>query len=434
MGMKLVELLLGDENSDIMRVGASTIEPAFCCENSLNIVFSFNQSFFQYFFVALKSLIDNSSSDKFYDIVVFNSDIDLKSYVKIKSILPDNFSVRIFDISNYIKNEFSNVELKPYFIWSVEMYNRIFIPFLMEKYDKVLYLDSDLIINNDLSELFQIQSDNKPIMAVNDFSYLAENNIDKTRLRDVLNVDNSEKYFNSGVLLFNIKKIDKSLYKKAFVEASKIKDLLHPDQDILNKIFNNQVYYLDFAWNFSVGPFYADKNFLNKLNDDDKNELLKAYKTPKIIHYTSSHKPWNSKLDVLDGYFWKYGKQTDFFDELITKREILIKKNDEKKYDLNQKLYSKLLTNKKVVLWGASLFLESFFDEFEIKNDNIIGIIDFDVSRHGAEIGGYKIISADKINEIKPDEIILTIINRVDVRKKEIEDFLDGKYVVSTIV
>lgn len=60
MGMKLVELLLGDENSDIMCVGTSTIEPAFCCENSLNIIFSFNQSFFQYFFVVLKSLIDNS--------------------------------------------------------------------------------------------------------------------------------------------------------------------------------------------------------------------------------------------------------------------------------------------------------------------------------------------------------------------------------------
>lgn len=75
---------------------------------------------------------------------------------------------------------------------------------IFPNYDKVLYLDDDILINGDLSELFE--TDLKNTYAVVVRSIDAELFIDwrKSHENDNLNV---EKYFNSGVMLLNLKKI-----------------------------------------------------------------------------------------------------------------------------------------------------------------------------------------------------------------------------------
>ena len=83
-------------------------------------------------------------------------------------MLPENFSLRFFDISDFILNNFPAINLKTMNNWSVEIYNRIFIPLLMPAYKKVLYLDTDIIINSSLKELFDIDFENKQILAVKD--------------------------------------------------------------------------------------------------------------------------------------------------------------------------------------------------------------------------------------------------------------------------
>ena len=64
------------------------------------------------------------------------------------------------------------------------------------------------------------------------------------------------------------------------------------------------------------------------------------------------------------------------------------------------------------MFWGASLFLEDFIKNFDIKYDNIIGIVDKNKDRQGSNIGIYKIYSPDEVNKLKPDVVILSIKNR----------------------
>ncbi len=71
----------------------------------------------------------------------------------------------------------------------------------------------------------------------------------------------------------------------------------------------------------------------------------------------------------------------------------------------------KSLSNKKVILWGASIFLEQFLKKYRINSKNIIGIIDRNPYRAGEKIGDYKIYSPDDIKGLKPDSIVLTIKN-----------------------
>lgn len=138
----------------------SEINPAFD-NSSINIVFSFNNEYSKFFSVALQSLIDNSDCNKNYDIAVFSSDIKERSIKMLLRMIPPNFSLRFYNPTNYIENTFQNLNLEKKQYWSVEMYYRIFIPLVMQKYERVLYLDSDIIINNNIDKLFSITFDNK---------------------------------------------------------------------------------------------------------------------------------------------------------------------------------------------------------------------------------------------------------------------------------
>ena len=101
-------------------------------------------------------------------------DID---YKKLKEI---GIKCLIFDLDNTIalideheipKNVeelLEDIQLSGFKYWSVEMYYRIVIPLIMRNYDRVLYLDSDIVCKKDISELFATDFDNKKLVAIQD--------------------------------------------------------------------------------------------------------------------------------------------------------------------------------------------------------------------------------------------------------------------------
>lgn len=101
---------------------------------------------------------------------------------------------------------------------------RLFADKLPQIPDKIIYLDTDTIINNDLSELYNIDIDNFELACVKDIYNWASPS--RWRIKD---------YFNLGVLLLNMKKIRET---GMFEHARKLchdKKMLYPDQDVLNK-------------------------------------------------------------------------------------------------------------------------------------------------------------------------------------------------------
>ena len=87
------------------------------------------------------------------------------------------------------------------------------------------------------------------------------------------------------------------------------------------------------------------------------------------------------------------------------------------------KFYLRLrqLKNKEIMFWGASLFLEDFIKKYNIASPNILGIIDKSSSRQGQTIGKYAIYAPEKINELKPKTVILTIKNNNESIYKSLE-------------
>ncbi|MBR1424579.1 Stealth CR1 domain-containing protein [bacterium] len=295
------------------------IKPAWKNADSINIVFAPDNNFCKYFSVALQSLIENNNTSKKYDIVVFESDIEEKNKNKLLNMIPDNFIMRFVDINEFINEKFKSLELKSKNWWSVSMYYRIFIPLLMPSYNKVLYLDSDICINHDLTELFNINLEDKKVGCVVDtISAVLYRHLQRMDyMKNVLKLTNPHNYFNSGMLLFNIKNIDKNGYIQDFLNAYEIEDLLYPDQDILNVMFQNNVKFLESKWNYLYGQCAWGIQYLNYIGGDYKKEFLEARENPYIIHYTSPKKPWNVPTAEYAEIFWKYARKSPFYEEII---------------------------------------------------------------------------------------------------------------------
>lgn len=98
---------------------------------------------------------------------------------------------------------------------------------------------------------------------------------------------------------------------------------------------------------------------------------------------------------------------------------------------LEHSSYFKLLnsnldkTNKQpVVLWGASLFLEDYLNENDLNNYNVIGIIDKNIKLHGNKINNLQVFSPEKIEQLCPKYIILTIKNNNQKIYQELKDYI----------
>lgn len=389
------------------------------------IVFSFNNEYSKYFSVALKSLIENANNQLFYDIVVFSSDISSRNKKLLSEILPKNFSLRFFDVSSVLED----INLPTMKYWSVDMYYRIIIPIIMADYEKVLYLDSDIVINDDISSLFDIKFEGNKLLAVSDsfnlVSAFKESEERNEYIEDYLGLTECDTYFNSGVLLFNIHSFNKQEYLETIKTAfNKIKKTYCPDQDILNFMFKGQVKIINQKWNLQYHLPIFHKKDLAHIEKSCLEEYNNAFQTPVIIHYTSPVKPWNAPQEELADVFWKFARQTVFYEEILSgmyKNEIF-----ESRYATN--LYLMLQNDKKIIFWGASLYLENFLKKYEISKKfypNILGIIDKNPDRAGSYLNDYEIFTPEILKDCEAEEIILTVINSLNERYEEVKKYLN---------
>lgn len=163
-----------------------------------------------------------------------------------------------------------------------EAYIRLFaasiLPLCVEK---VLYLDVDLIVIDDLSDLWDTDLGNYALAAAPDpFG---------TSRRGPLGIPTDACYVNSGVLLLNLAKwrSDNLSARLANYIEREGSNLLFHDQDAINAVLHTMIKPLSYRWNYQA-------KMLRPLHftPADHAAIREAGKSPAIIHYTSARKPW----------------------------------------------------------------------------------------------------------------------------------------------
>ncbi|EFG4416218.1 glycosyltransferase family 8 protein [Escherichia coli] len=256
---------------------------------TIQIATGVSRNFFDPLSVMLTSLLENNQSHKI-NFHVLHSDFTDDDEEKFSLLFTkyENLGLK------FIKLDESKLEGLPLLQhFKISTYFRILAPAVLSEYDKLLYLDADIIVDNDILELWQTDVTNYTLAAVREESIVA---LDK-RLRIPANY----KYFNAGVVVLNSKKIREENKFGPVIDYLKenINEILYLDQDALNAILYDEWLEIDEKWNYH-------NTFILKKNNNKEHILLDK---PVIIHYTGPVKPWDAESShIFKSRYWHYKK------------------------------------------------------------------------------------------------------------------------------
>lgn len=337
--IKSLELKRTFINNTNYNVQLDPILPAFE-KNNIAVVLSCDKNYVNYLGVTITSLFAHSSKNYNYDILVLYTDITDWQQKEIISISKEsNHSIRFIKISNLLSKDIQ----EKFFItghFSQATYYRFFIPYLFKHFEKVVYIDTDLVVNRDIQELYNTELSPQFLLAAVQDVELVRLTLDKSfngywseYLSDTLRIRNNKNYFNAGVAVFNVKQmLAENITEAFFSTLDRIGNPKLVDQDILNIVCENRVKFLDLRWNVLYQIPIWGKDWKNVLPCSILNKYLDSFKDPYIIHYAGQIKPWNDPSNELADYFWLHARNTIFYERIIFDNNVKIIKNDITKF------------------------------------------------------------------------------------------------------
>lgn len=280
--------------------------------NFVNIVFSSDDNYAQHTAVAMASILLNTSNPAKIRFFIIDDGITDDKKSKIKGTAESlQSTVEFITVKNkQLMQGFVSGEI------SRACYFRIDIPnILPAEVTKVIYLDCDLLLYDDIQILWNTDIGDYPLAAVCDYGIMASKRLRRQKAK-CIGLPYKADYFNSGVLIMNLDAWRKADYSGKVIEIVQKNKFPNHDQDALNKVFMNNWYVLPLRWNV-IPPVF---NLFMKIL---KSELLRknaveAKKNPAIFHYAGGYKAWEYKLyQGFNDQYYKYLAYTDFKDAVM---------------------------------------------------------------------------------------------------------------------
>lgn len=268
-------------------------------KGEIPIFFSCDDNYIPFLAVTLESLEKNANKNYKYAIKVLHSNtINEENQQRILvEYSVGNFNIEFVDISSYVEKISERLHTRDYY--SKSTYYRLFIPNLYPQYSKALYLDSDIVVQGDISKLYNTELNENYVGAIPDEFVQSVKELHSYVLNRV-GLPKVSNYFNAGILVMNLKKFREIDFENMFLKLlSHITFTVAQDQDYLNVICNGHVTYLPYNW---------DKMPIN--------DHIPA-KDCHIIHYNLDLKPWQADNVNYEDIFWHYAKSSGYYDVIM---------------------------------------------------------------------------------------------------------------------
>lgn len=277
------------------------------------IVISGDDNIFFTIAVVIVSLAENANADTFYDIqCLCAGDVTDENKKKLELLKNrySNFSLTFHDLKDTFKDI---ITTDNYHVNYVSAY-KMLIPSMFPQYDKVLYLDTDILVRGDLTEFYNFDLEDNYLAGVPVFVNIIPPNMNKY-FTELLEIPNMDFYINAGVMLMNLKKIREDNIDKKWISllGSYEKSV---DQHIINKVCYGKTRFVSLKWNvcFSALQFYLT-NELSAFYSI--REYKQAFDNPTIFHWTGEFKPWKYEDTFLAHEWFRYFLKTGFDLDLL---------------------------------------------------------------------------------------------------------------------
>lgn len=269
---------------------------------TIHIGFALNNNYVKYLAAIMASILSNLPAERNIFFHIITGDINAESKRRLNTLQ----SIHPFEIE-YIPALTEKARLIPRnhnAHVSAETNFRLEITSLKPELDKILFLDADLIVNTDISVLWDMDITDYCAACVPDApNYKGYN--ESFRLQADL-----KEYYNTGVCLMNLKQCRQNDITRRMEAAlrSHADILRYPDQDLLNIGFKDNVLSLPHFWNIMVMAidwFYPPEI------------IRQTVSKPLILHWAGSQKPWKEPHARYADLFWKYSQKTPFFADVL---------------------------------------------------------------------------------------------------------------------
>lgn len=294
--------------------------------------------------VTVMSLLRNADKNTEYSIYVF-----------VDELFDETEFFRIINVNNNAAFSFIRIKknlLENAYIYNVGLsiftYCRLLIPQLLPEIEKCIYLDTDIVVLEDLSSVYATNMEEYYIAGVKDYGIQKRLGKNPDELAK-LGLASETQYINAGVLFLNLKKIREDKIDELFIENIG-KKWRFEDQDILNKCCYGKICFLELKYNIfyryykNVGTF--EKDFYSA------KELEEAENNPAIIHYTGSKmKPWKNTRIHAAKLWWDVAEEVlpEEKKNKLKENVNLFEKEIEWRYIVEQ------CRGKKIIIFGFSV-------------------------------------------------------------------------------
>ena len=275
----------------------------------MRILLTFDTNYAPHAATVMESIIQNCHAK--LDFVVIYYDLNQK----IQNILNQHFAEKVNSLEfikmneEKLKNTAENIKAVDHL--SLNTYLRLFATELLPNDKQVIYLDCDIIVQDNILKILDGADLSKPVCAVteydpsyklNDLSNLSIRKptqdpwiIEALWYRTYYDLEMEckyAKYFNAGVMVINLDywRKNKITEKAICFMKENPKKIYYGDQDALNHVINGNYFSLDLRWNFvPPSPSIFNNYTLAVLKEAERN--------PAIIHIAGSNKPWKYLCD-----------------------------------------------------------------------------------------------------------------------------------------
>lgn len=273
--------------------------------DTIHIIIPSSEYYMPYTLTLITSILCNANPDDKLFFHIITDDISENSKNKLKILeeikkfeisytYPNTASIEGIPVcANPLINNLCNYKLK--------------IASLFPKLEKVIVLEGDMIVLTSLKELWCIDNQNLPFLAVKDPWC--------EKIQSRFDIPKKYRYCNTGMFLANLKLWRQGEYEhKLFENVEKYKNvLMFPDQDVFNATFYKEIQYLEPKWNVYVSQNYQHKE-----------EWEAGIANPALLHFAGPDKPWFYYNSAFAEYFWKYARISPFYEEILHRHVFVI--------------------------------------------------------------------------------------------------------------
>ena len=269
----------------------------------ISVVLTVDKNFLRGALATIRSIAESPGEDSVV-VHICHNDITVACQKEFLAEIPagGRVAVDFVDVTAAIE-EYGLSKLKHSMWFTSAASYRLLLPNIFPNEDRLIYLDTDLVVLHDMSDLYRTDLRGNWLAAVRGFGYPAF--VAKSKKRQKWHKETGlpiETYFNSGVLLidcaaFRVHDLVSALTKAAEENNGQF---IWPDQDALNLICSGHVQFLDDRWNVAVEPCRL------RAGMPGGEHFADLLETPFILHYTGRVKPWHDPKSFKAGVWWRF--------------------------------------------------------------------------------------------------------------------------------